>query len=61
MFRKLKDFHLPWIEEPVTPGNLDGYAKIRASMQAPISDGEHKFTRWGFQNIIEKKLWHLST
>ena len=31
MIRMLDDYHLAWIEEPVLPDDLDGYARIRAS------------------------------
>ena len=54
MIRMLEPFHLKWIEEPVMPDNIDGYARIRQSVNTPISGGEHEFTRWGFRQLIEK-------
>jgi L-rhamnonate dehydratase len=45
---------LRWVEEPLIPDDLDGYARLRASMKTPISGGEHEFTRYGFKQLIEK-------
>lgn len=54
MIRMLEPYHLKWVEEPVMPDNIDGYARIRQSVNTPISGGEHEFTRWGFRQLIEK-------
>lgn len=54
MISRLEDFHLAWIEEPLMPDDLDGYALIRQKVKTPISGGEHEFTRWGFKHMIEK-------
>ena len=53
MIRMLEDFDLRWIEEPVMPDNIAGYARIRSAVGTPISGGEHEFTRWGFRALIE--------
>src|SRR6185437_5114318 len=55
MIRMLEKFHLRWIEEPVMPDNIEGYARIRASVNTPIAGGEHEFTRWGFRQLIESR------
>jgi L-alanine-DL-glutamate epimerase-like enolase superfamily enzyme len=55
MIRMLDEFHLRWIEEPVMPDNIEGYARIRAAVNTPISGGEHEFTRWGFRQLIESR------
>jgi L-alanine-DL-glutamate epimerase-like enolase superfamily enzyme len=54
MIRKLEEFDLAWVEEPVMPDDVAGYARIRASVRTPIAGGEHEFTRWGFKELIEK-------
>jgi L-rhamnonate dehydratase len=54
MIRMLEEFRLTWIEEPVMPDNVKGYAQIRAAVNTPISGGEHEFTRWGFQRLIDE-------
>lgn len=54
MIRRLEDYDLAWVEEPLLPDDPDGYARIRASVRTPIAGGEHEFTRWGFKALIEK-------
>jgi len=54
MIRRLAEYELAWVEEPLLPDDLDGYARIRAAVQTPIATGEHEFTRWGFKELIQK-------
>jgi L-alanine-DL-glutamate epimerase-like enolase superfamily enzyme len=53
MIRQLEEFELAWVEEPVMPDDVAGYARIRAAVRTPIAGGEHEFTRWGFRALIE--------
>lgn len=57
MIRMLEDagLDLAWVEEPVIPDDIDGYARIRRSVQTPISGGEHEFTRYGFRELIRRE------
>jgi L-rhamnonate dehydratase len=57
MIRMLEDanLNLRWIEEPVVPDDIDGYARIRRSVSTPISGGEHEFTRHGFRDLIVRE------
>ena len=54
MIRILEDagLNMAWVEEPVIPEDLQGYAQIRRAVSTPISGGEHEFTRYGFQELI---------
>lgn len=54
MIRRLEDLNLAWVEEPVMPDDIDGYARIRASVPIPISGGEHEFTRWGYKELLTR-------
>ncbi len=54
MIRMLEDAHLAWVEEPISPDDLDGYARIRASTRTAIAGGEHEFTRYGFKELITR-------
>lgn len=54
MIERLDDLRLKWIEEPVVPDDLAGYARIRERVKTPISGGEHEFTRWGYREMIER-------
>jgi len=55
MIDRLEDLHLSWVEEPVVPDDLAGYARIRERVKTPISGGEHEFTRWGYREMIERR------
>ncbi|MHB1355689.1 MAG: enolase C-terminal domain-like protein [Anaerolineae bacterium] len=54
MTRMLEDagLNLAWVEEPVMPDDIAGYAEIAAAVETPISGGEHEFTRYGFRQLI---------
>lgn len=52
MIRRLEKYDLSWVEEPVQPDNMQGYARIRNSVGIPIAGGEHEFTRYGFRELI---------
>jgi L-alanine-DL-glutamate epimerase-like enolase superfamily enzyme len=54
MIRRLEEFNLRWVEEPLVPDDLDGYARIRANVSTPISGGEHEATRWGYRDMLLK-------
>jgi L-rhamnonate dehydratase len=57
MIHMLEDagMNLAWVEEPVIPDDIDGYARIRSLVDTPISGGEHEFTRYGFRELIRKE------
>ena len=55
MAKKLERYEPSWIEEPLLPGLIDGYAEIRTNTDIPISGGEHEYTRWGFIQHLKKK------
>jgi L-alanine-DL-glutamate epimerase-like enolase superfamily enzyme len=56
MIRRFEDagLDLAWIEEPVMPDDIDGYAEIAKAVETPIAGGEHEFTRYGFKDLIER-------
>jgi L-rhamnonate dehydratase len=56
MIRMIEDAgcDLSWVEEPVIPDDIRGYAEIRRAVKTPISGGEHEFTRFGFRQLIEE-------
>jgi L-alanine-DL-glutamate epimerase-like enolase superfamily enzyme len=55
MIRMLEDagLNLKWVEEPLIPDDIDGYARVRRAVSTPISGGEHEFTRYGFRQLID--------
>jgi L-rhamnonate dehydratase len=54
MEQRLRPYRLSWIEEPFMPDEIDSYVKFRARSQTPVSMGEHEYTKYGFQKLIER-------
>lgn len=48
----LPSLNLLWLEEPIPPQDLDGYARLNESLSLPVVAGESEFTRWGFRDLI---------
>jgi L-rhamnonate dehydratase len=44
-----------WIEEPVCPECIDGYAKIKGETGLPVAGGEHLYTRWPVKSFLDRK------
>ena len=42
-----------FLEEPLSPDDLDGFAKLVAQSPTPIATGEKETTRFGFRQLIE--------
>ena len=55
MLPLLGPFHLRWLEEPVIPDDIPGYAELKSRGQVPIAGGEHEFTLYGFRELLEAK------
>lgn len=55
MLPLLEPFNLRWLEEPVIPDDIHGYAELRRRSSIPIAGGEHEFTLYGFRDLIEAK------
>jgi L-alanine-DL-glutamate epimerase-like enolase superfamily enzyme len=53
MLPLLEPFGLRWLEEPVIPDDLHGYAELRSWGRIPIAGGEHEFTLYGFQELLQ--------
>jgi len=50
---------LAWLEEPLPPDDLDGYAALAEGSAIPIAGGEHEFTTVGFSELIDRRLHHV--
>ena len=53
--RRLDEFGLIWIEEPVPANDLVGHADVRAALDTPIASGETEYTRFGMQAMLEAR------
>ncbi len=50
---------LDWIEEPLPPDDLAGYAELTWRCPIPIAGGEHEFTAAAFGELIEQRLHQI--
>lgn len=55
----LKPLAIDWIEEPLSPDDLDGYRQLVRDCPVPIAGGEHEFTAIGFEPLIAERLHHV--
>jgi L-alanine-DL-glutamate epimerase-like enolase superfamily enzyme len=55
MIPLLEGFNLRWLEEPVIPDDIHGYAELRRLGRIPIAGGEHEHTIHGFRDLIEAR------
>ncbi len=55
MIPLLEPFRLRWLEEPVIPDDIAGYAALRSLGRVPIAGGEHEFTSYGFRDLLEAR------
>lgn len=55
MLPLLEPFHLRWLEEPVIPDDIGGYAELKAAGRIPIAGGEHEFTLYGFRELLDRR------
>src|SRR5450432_2991166 len=55
MLPLLEPFNLRWLEEPVIPDDIRGYAELKSYGRIPIAGGEHEFTLFGFQQLLEAR------
>jgi L-lyxonate dehydratase len=55
MLPLLEPFNLRWLEEPVIPDDIHGYAELKSYGLIPIAGGEHEFTLYGFRELLEAR------
>ena len=56
MARRLEGVRLRWIEEPLLPDDVMGYARlVREVSSTRIASGEHEYTRFGFAELLRHK------
>jgi L-alanine-DL-glutamate epimerase-like enolase superfamily enzyme len=50
--RRLEEFDLTWFEEPLAAWDLEGVARVAATLDTPIASGETEYTRYGFRQML---------
>ena len=51
--RAFEECGIDWVEEPVSPDDIEASAAIAHAVDVPIATGEIEATRWGFQALIQ--------
>lgn len=60
MVDRLAPLKLSFIEEPLSPDDMAGYAELCARVRSTsIASGEHEYTRYGFENLIARRAAHV--
>ena len=53
--KRLEEYRLSWIEEPLMPEQIGQYAELRRRIPwQRWSCGEHSFTKWDFEELIRR-------
>ncbi|MGI8434448.1 MAG: mandelate racemase/muconate lactonizing enzyme family protein [Nocardioidaceae bacterium] len=50
--RRFEEFDLEWIEEPLSPDDVDGHRRLSEALDVPVATGEIEATRWGFAALL---------
>jgi L-alanine-DL-glutamate epimerase-like enolase superfamily enzyme len=56
---ELDRLHFSWFEEPISRDNIDGYARIAAAVEMPITGGEGFTTAEQFRPYLEKHAYDV--
>jgi L-alanine-DL-glutamate epimerase-like enolase superfamily enzyme len=54
MIDRIAEYGPDWVEEPVQPDRIDGYAELRRAADFPIAGGEHEYTRYGIHELLDR-------
>jgi len=52
--KAFEQFNIFWLEEPLPPDDLDGYARLSQATNVRIAAGEEESTRWGFADLMDR-------
>jgi len=44
-----------WLEEPLSPEDVAGHARVAAELETTVATGEIHQTRWDFRHLLEQK------
>jgi L-alanine-DL-glutamate epimerase-like enolase superfamily enzyme len=53
--RRFEEFDLEWIEEPLSPDDVDGHRRLAEMLDTSVATGEIEATRWGFAPIFRER------
>jgi L-alanine-DL-glutamate epimerase-like enolase superfamily enzyme len=52
--RKIRDYNIFWLEEPLSKDDLGGYARLGASIDIPIACGEREYSIGAFRELLKR-------
>jgi L-alanine-DL-glutamate epimerase-like enolase superfamily enzyme len=53
--RRLERAGVRWLEDPLPPEDLEGYAALCAALDLPVASGETECTRWQFHQKLRRR------
>jgi L-alanine-DL-glutamate epimerase-like enolase superfamily enzyme len=53
--RPFEEFDIEWIEEPLSPDDVDGHRRLAETLDIAVATGEIEATRWGFLPLIRDR------
>jgi len=57
--KALDEMGWTWLEEPINKANIDGYARLNAAVNMPVTGGEMYTVQEQFEPHIEKKAYSI--
>ena len=54
MAKKLEEYDIYWLEEPILADEMDNLAKLAKETIIPIAVGENHYTKWEFKELMER-------
>ena len=54
MAKKLEEYDIYWLEEPILSDEIDNLAKLAGETSIPIAVGENHYTKWEFKELMER-------
>lgn len=58
--KELEPYNIAWFEEPVSPDDHLGQARVRRATTIPIASGEREFTRFDFQDLLAQQALDIA-
>jgi len=55
MARKLEEYEIFWLEEPVVPDDIEGSAIVAAAIDIPVAGYETEYTRYGYKELVSRR------
>lgn len=53
--RRFEEYDIAWIEEPLSPDDVEGHRQLADILETPVATGEIEATRWGFLTLLERR------